>query len=262
MHAYLVKFVYALGLYPLARRFRMWMDHHSPGAVKRRQALCRFYSKFVKDGDLCFDVGANVGDRTEMLLSLGASVVCVEPQADCVKVMRRRFRRNPKVAIVEKALGASEGTADLHVCEYNPGITSLSTKWISQSRYAAEYGWNRTVQVPVTTLDALIAQYGTPAFCKIDVEGFEDSVLAGLSQPVGCLSFEFRHEMLEEAFQCLHRAAALGPAQCNCTVFDAVETLYPDWSCAPELRQNLKALSDPLLWGDIYVRFDGRASPA
>ncbi|HRF81237.1 MAG TPA: FkbM family methyltransferase, partial [Flavobacteriales bacterium] len=39
--------------------------------------------------------------------------------------------------------------------------------------------WDRAIEVPVTTLDRLIDQYGRPAFVKIDVEGFEDEVLVG-----------------------------------------------------------------------------------
>ena len=42
--------------------------------------------------------------------------------------------------------------------------------------------WDRAVEVEVTTLDDLIAVHGAPAFCKIDVEGFEVDVLAGLTQ--------------------------------------------------------------------------------
>ena len=43
--------------------------------------------------------------------------------------------------------------------------------------------WDSSI-VPATTLDELIAAYGIPAFVKIDVEGMEHEVLAGLSQPV------------------------------------------------------------------------------
>ena len=51
--------------------------------------------------------------------------------------------------------------------------------------------WNRTVDVEVTTLDALIAAYGEPAFVKLDIEGGEAAALQGLSVPVKGLSFEY-----------------------------------------------------------------------
>ena len=43
----------------------------------------------------------------------------------------------------------------------------------------------------MTTLDTLVAEYGEPAFCKIDVEGFEVEALKGLSRPLRALSFEY-----------------------------------------------------------------------
>src|SRR4249920_1319317 len=48
---------------------------------RRRHARTgrRFYSQFIGRRSLCFDVGANVGTRAEIFLSLGATVVAVEP---------------------------------------------------------------------------------------------------------------------------------------------------------------------------------------
>ena len=48
-----------------------------------------------------------------------------------------------------------------------------------------------TFEVPVVTLDAAIEHYGVPAYCKIDVEGWEFEVLRGLSQAVDLISLEF-----------------------------------------------------------------------
>jgi hypothetical protein len=52
----------------------------------------RFYGAFVSAGDLVFDVGAHVGNRTAVFLELGARVVAVEPQAQCVAELQRSSR--------------------------------------------------------------------------------------------------------------------------------------------------------------------------
>jgi FkbM family methyltransferase len=257
-YARFLKVVKAAGLYPLGRSLRIWLDHHTRRGMERHRQLRRFYSAFLRQGDLCFDIGANVGDRAELFLELGARVVCVEPQRDCAKVLRRRFRDRPELTVVEKALGASEGTAELLVCDYNPGLATLSERWTRQGRYAGQYQWRRTVSIPMTTLDRLIGDHGVPAFCKIDVEGFEGSVLRGLSQPIPRMSLEFHREFLEETRKCLDRIASLGPASFNCTLRDAAELFYPSWLAADDLYARLKAMEDPSVWGDIYT--NGRES--
>ena len=69
---------------------------------------------------------------------------------------------------------------------------------------------SKTVRVPVTTLDALIDRYGSPSFIKLDVEGFEVEALAGLTQPVPALSFEFTTIQRDLAIAGIERCAELG----------------------------------------------------
>ncbi|MBU2026286.1 MAG: FkbM family methyltransferase, partial [Proteobacteria bacterium] len=66
----------------------------SAGAARQRAAMAAFYRRFFRPGELCFDVGANRGNRTAILADLGARVICIEPQPSCVRELRKRFGRN------------------------------------------------------------------------------------------------------------------------------------------------------------------------
>ena len=66
----------------------------------------------------------------------------------------------------------------------NPTVSSVSPAFVEAARGAPGWEtqrWSETVDVEVTTLDALIAKHGVPAFIKLDVEGFEAEAL---SRPV------------------------------------------------------------------------------
>ena len=76
---------------------------------------------------------------------------------------------------------------------------------MAADRSFARVRWDRSVEVAVTTLDELIAAHGDPAFCKIDVEGFEADVLAGLSRPLRALSFEYLPPAHDAALAVLER---------------------------------------------------------
>src|SRR6478735_2655 len=167
----------------------------------------RFYGAFVGAGDLVFDVGAHVGNRTAVFLELGARVVAVEPQEQCVAELRRSFARNERLTIVPHALAASEGTQRLFVSDASM-LSSLSPEWIEGMQASgrfAEFSWDAGPAVETITLDTLIAEHGLPRFCKIDVEGYEEQVLAGLSTAVPMLSLEFQPERLEAAQGCVDR---------------------------------------------------------
>lgn len=223
--------------------------------IKHHKKTLQFYANFIKRGDLCFDIGANFGDRTKIFLELGAKVICVEPQVICLKHLHKSFRANKNVRIVTKALSDKEGYAQLAVCEDAPTISTISDKWQKESRFSQEYQWNTTQTVTTTTLDALIAQYGLPAFCKIDVEGFEESVLKGLTKPIPVISFEFNKELLDETKHCIDHLLSLGSVEFNCSLGESMELLLPQWVTPNELYAKINSQKDPLLWGDIYAKY-------
>jgi N-acetylglucosaminyldiphosphoundecaprenol N-acetyl-beta-D-mannosaminyltransferase len=227
-----------------------------------------FYGHLIAPGDLVFDVGANVGNRVESFVALGATVVAVEPLTECADVLERRFGRT-STTVVRQGLAAQIGTATLRTTTAST-IASMSGDFIDETRASgrfAEFDWTEARQVDVTTLDALIGQYGVPDFIKIDVEGFEPEILRGLSCPVPALSFEFALELVSHAEECMQRLQELGDYE---FAYSAGESMAwtVDWTTMQNLLLTLRSTSDPLEWGDIYARrtdvqsHNGAASPS
>jgi len=246
----------SVGLYPGLQEVRRRIRRSLPRDVRRRGDAARFYSQFIRDDDLCFDVGANIGDRTEIFLMLGARVVCVEPQAECLRYLRRRFHKNRRVLIVDKALGDEEGFSQLYVCDEASTISTMSTSWVKESRFSKDFTCWKTQSVALTTLDALIRRHGMPTFCKIDVEGYEQTVLRGLTEPIPYVSFEFTREFFDAATRCANRLSAIGNAKFDFSLGESMRLVLDTWVEPSELFKALSAIEDDLLWGDVYAKFE------
>jgi FkbM family methyltransferase len=221
--------------------------------------MVRFYGQFMGRGDVVFDVGANIGNRTRVFARLCRQVVAVEPQSRCVALLTAAFSNEPKVAIVHTALGAAEGTATMNVSVAST-VSSMSPEWINavkaSGRFGSEVTWDQTEQVPVTALDKLIERFGVPAFVKIDVEGFEPQVVAGLSRPVNVLSYEFTPERLGDGLAVLDKLASLGPVEANYAQGEEMKLVLPAWVSTEQLKDVLKGFEgNTEMFGDVYVRF-------
>ncbi len=204
--------------------------------------------RFVPEGSLAFDIGANVGDVTALLLDIGARVVAVEPNRQLADLVQRRHR----VAVEAVALGAREGEGTLHL-GHDPGHSTLSEEWrgLHPDWYA------ETVSVLVTTLDRLIARYGIPRFVRIDVEGYEASVLQGLSEPLEALSFAFQRPLPEVTRECAARLMELGAYRFQFVKnhgHGATSELMPDQPQEFEdIAPLLERLEDSDAFGDVYA---------
>ena len=226
------------------------------GNRQRREAMERLYRRFVKPGDLVFDVGAHVGDRVAAFRRLGARVVAVEPQPALRVVLKILFGRDRAVTIDPVALGRTDGCVELKLNLDNPTVSTASADFIRAAAGAPGWegqAWTRTIAVPMATLDALIARHGAPAFIKIDVEGFEAEVLAGLSQPVPALSFEFTTIQPAVALAAIDRCVALGYASFNAALGESQALAHENWLTAPQIAQWLTALPHAANSGDVYA---------
>lgn len=230
--------------------------YYPPG---RAAALDAFHRRFLGPGELAFDIGAHVGDRTASFRRLGARVVAVEPQPRLARLMRLLFGRDPGVTRVAALVGAAPGEAVLRLNTANPTVATASADFIAAADGAPGWEgqhWDAGIVLPVTTLDALIATHGTPDFVKIDVEGYEAAALAGLTATPRMLSFEFTTIQRGVALDALARLAALGYRAFNACLGESMEFAHPAPVEAAAMAAWLAALPAEANSGDVYAALE------
>jgi FkbM family methyltransferase len=237
------------GVYKPARR--LYHNLLLPGkGVELRQCV-EFFSSFVRSGDLCFDVGANVGRKTEALLELGATVVAVEPQPSCQRELKALFGGHPRFTLEPKAVGSTPGTARMRVSPMS-GLSSLRADWYADCLYE--------IDVELTTLDALIAVHGVPRFCKIDIEGYELEALRGLSRRIDFVTLEYNKAHLDQTTACLDELSRLGDPVVNFTLAEGFELVSDHWmgreEFAVKVREELQTQPEHMWGGDILIQLN------
>lgn len=132
----------------------------------------------LEPGAVFYDVGSNIGFFAMIAARLvGASgrVYAFEPVPANAECIRANARRNhlANLEVVQAAVGSTTGTARLHLTRH-PGGATLSEDLPTDCTSA--------IDVPLISLDDLVkAQRAEPpTVVKIDVEGFELDVLAGM----------------------------------------------------------------------------------
>jgi FkbM family methyltransferase len=185
-------------------------------SIGRRIGLKRLYYRFVpqrsyeekfhqeicaelRQGDLIWDVGANVGFYTKIFAERtgdSGRVFAFEPVPATFETLCRETKDYPWVQNEQIALGDFEGSGRMLVRE--------SSTVGHLQRFDGEETTGVSVDVPVMCGDSYRARSGiTPNVLKIDVEGFEEEVLAGMKSLLAAP--ELRVVFLEVHFETLEK---------------------------------------------------------
>ncbi|MER0239504.1 FkbM family methyltransferase [Fulvimarina sp. MAC8] len=218
--------------------------------------LRRFMQALVRPGSLAFDIGAHAGNRSLALAKAGARVIALEPQPAFAGILDR-VARGRAITVRREAAGREAGIAQLSISRRHPTLSTTVTGWPERLGSAPGFervAWDEMIEVPVVTLDMLIAEHGVPDFTKIDVEGSEADILDGLSQPLPLVAFEYLPAAMDIATRCLDRLADLGAYECNLVIGETQHFARTDWIPLPAFRDILAEASRSGASGDVYAR--------
>lgn len=236
----------------LSRRLRRNQLH----AFRKNVELFR---SLIPAGALCFDIGANIGEKSEALLEAGGQVVSFEPNRLVMPELHARCGRRTRWSVVQAALGSGPAIAMLHALDAH-GSSSLDEDWVRGGKEVATY------HVPVVTLDSAIRFFGTPFFCKIDVEGWELEVFLGLTQSIPLISFEFHlnERDIKKTLACLERLEHFGQSRINLTPAEDSTFHLQNWIPLQEFLAwfpgDLSYTLPGYHYGDIFVMNDAAES--
>jgi len=146
-------------------------------------AMLRNHRHLVAGG-FVFDIGANIGYTASLLARYcdpPFEVLAFEPEPENVVLLRRSIRRGKsteRIVIHEVAVGRATGVALLWRNKNHHGDHRIATQKFRGDRKET------LLQVPMMSIDDAWARFtdrGPVSFIKIDVQGFEPEVLAGMT---------------------------------------------------------------------------------
>jgi len=248
----LVRFLNSVGVFNWLRWFRSRLQIFDKHKLS-------FYRQFIKKEDLCFDIGANIGQEVEIFLKLGAKVIAVEPQQSCFSFLKKIYGKNKRVVLVNKALDSNTGTKELLICESN-AMSSLSLDWVLKAKdLFKDHEWKGKETVHVETLDALIEHFGTPQFVKIDVEGFELEVIKGLNRKIPYLCFELSPITTFRLIEIRDHLKKIGEVSFNLVggpIFSKgpIHFIFNEWVEWEELSKYVSDNKENI-FADVFVKF-------
>jgi FkbM family methyltransferase len=161
----------------VARRMGYEVRQYTP-----LRSLTAAREELLANVDVVLDVGANAGQYGELLRQLGFTgrLVSLEPVAEAFAQLERRAAADGQWEAVRVAASDVDGEITLNLTEDSRGSSALPRN----ERFEGKAGWapKESRSVTARRLDGLVEELlrpGERAYLKLDVQGYERTVLDG-----------------------------------------------------------------------------------
>jgi FkbM family methyltransferase len=210
-------------------------------------SLKQTYSKLINKDDLCFDIGANVGIYSNVMLQLCEKVVAVEANHTNIE----KLQRLPGLIIEEKAVSDIDGYTSLYINDLNLPLATLTRDWTGMDR-EGNIHWKESI-VECVTINTLIEKYGIPKFCKIDVEGHESKLLSVLKYKIPIISIEFSKLDRDNFLASIGYLKAFGDFEYNFIIDSDNNFALPEFVSNEDIEKTIYSCGGE--WGDAIIRY-------
>jgi FkbM family methyltransferase len=137
------------------------------------------------------DVGANVGHWASALLELIAprKLIVIEPGPAAFAQLQDRLGGKANIELHNVAVGKEAGVTTLRVTRDSTGASVLLPRAEMKELIGGNWSVESEVECPLRTLDDLVVALPEISLLKIDVQGYENEVLAGATQTLAKTRF-------------------------------------------------------------------------
>ena len=234
--------------------FRLLKFIENPKLFRLRQIgvpiddFCLLNQPWLTEGNIntVFDIGANVGQFASLIHEVLSTVTIYsfEPLEDCYEKLKKKMQEVNNFRAFNLALGNTNGQLTMHRSEHLPSSSMLPMSNLHKQNYphATKY---RTLEVRCARLDDISKdlKIENNLLIKIDVQGFEDKVIAGGKNVIKCAKII----IIETSFQPLYIGQPLFE-----DIYDSLKTDFRYMGALGNIRKN-KLDGSPLFQDSIFV---------
>jgi FkbM family methyltransferase len=206
-----------------------------------------------------FDIGTNKGYFTDEYISTypNCEIVCIEANPDLCNYLVQKYNNNKNIYVYHYLVSnESNKDIDFYINFGCDGVSTASKNWINNSRFSNSKTWSNAISIESISLDDLIENTFQPDIIKIDVEGYENTVIRGLTRKVGIIQFEWAEEELESIKDTCNYLQSIGYSE---FAYMFGDTPYSHIPSEFTILENLGLFEqlDPLRkdkWGMIFAK--------